>query len=64
VYYGGEDSRLTNYLEGEPMWETKLFPTEALARAWMTAKAHRYSMVLMWIHNGCAVQYKPLRQAY
>jgi hypothetical protein len=43
------------------MWNVKRFKTEKAARQWMDGNADRYQMLLVWIHNGCAVEYKRLR---
>lgn len=43
------------------MWTLKKFKTETAARAWMDANTARYQMTLLFIHNGCAVEYRKLR---
>lgn len=46
------------------MWTTKHFKTERAAREFIANNSHRYQCELLFVHNGCVVEYKKLRQAY
>lgn len=43
------------------MWKTKVFLKESTARAWIKKHKDKYDAILLFINNGFAVDYKPLR---
>jgi len=46
------------------MWNIKYFRTAAEQAKWMAAKADVYQMVVLFVNNGFAVEYKKLRRVY
>jgi len=46
------------------MWNTKVFKNESAARTWMENNKYKYQMVLTFINNGCAVEYRKLIRVY
>lgn len=43
------------------MWRVRKFQSFAAQERWRTANAHRYQIVVIYINNGYAVEYRPLR---
>lgn len=46
------------------MWKRKHFKgdrPETAARQWIKDNSHRYQCQLVWVQNGCAVEYRKLR---
>ena len=48
------------------MWQVKTFKTPAIQKAWCEKNKHRYQIVVIYInndgiHNGYAVEYRPLQ---
>jgi hypothetical protein len=43
------------------MWKVKRFKTQAEKDAWIKANGDRVQFTTLFVHNGYAVEYKPLR---
>jgi hypothetical protein len=44
------------------MWETKRFKTYAQQAEWIASNKWRYSITVLFVNNGFAVEYKKLRR--
>lgn len=42
------------------MWKIRYFKKEESANKFMNDNRHKYQSVLIFVHNGYAVEYKPL----
>jgi len=43
------------------MWQVKKFKTQQALNDWQANNSHRYQIDIIYINNGFAVEYKPLR---
>ena len=46
------------------MWSVKKFKSAHDQANWIGANQHRFQIVVMYINNGYAVEYKKLRRVY
>lgn len=44
------------------MWQVKKFKSAATQAAWIAKNEHRYQMVVLFVNNGFAVEYRKLRR--
>lgn len=46
------------------MWEVKNFKTLEAQKVWIARNEHKYQIIVLFVNNGYAVEYKKLRSAY
>jgi hypothetical protein len=46
------------------MWGTKKFKSAHEQANWIGANAHRFQIVVLFVNNGYAVEFKKLRRVY
>jgi len=51
-------------MEKNIMWTKKYFKTLAEFRKWIEKNSHKYQIDIIFVNNGMAVEYRPLRRVY